>query len=576
MPRPRREWIIDPGSAEADRLQQNAGVPRLVADLLWARSVRTPDAVRRFLSPSFKQVLPPESLPGAVEAGRRLAQAARDGRRIVIYGDYDVDGMTATTILWHCLRLADADVGYYVPDRLEEGYGLNAEALRALADEGAEVIVTVDCGVTAVDEARLARELGVELIITDHHQAGPVLPDALLVHPSVPDESVNAHLSGSGVALKVAWALARELVGQERVSDAFREYLLDATAFAALGLVADVVPLLDENRAITIFGLRHLVQTRNAGLQALIEVAGLAGKRSYDDYDVGFRLAPRLNAIGRLGHAREAIELFTTADTGRAMAIARQLDRLNRERQEMQKQIVAQAEAMVVEHGFHRDNCRGIVLASPEWHPGVVGIVASHLAERFGRPTVLIAAREQIWQGSGRSVPHFPLHEVLQECGNLLVSHGGHAMAAGLRIEPGRLEQFTDAFLAEAANRLTPHDLLPKLRLDACVSLAEMTTELVEWLERLAPHGPGNPRVMLASEPVELVGAPRRMGSGGTHLSFTVREGRVHRRAVAFFRGDRADELADMRTLRLAFEPMINTWNGRRNVELKVSDWQAG
>jgi single-stranded-DNA-specific exonuclease len=518
--------------------------------------------------------LPPDELPNAVEAGARLAIAAKQNRRIVIYGDYDVDGMTATAILWHCLRLAGANVDYYVPSRIDEGYGLNSNALRCLAADGAKLIITVDCGVTAVEQAALARELGVELIITDHHQPGPSLPDALIVHPTVGGPSANPDLSGSGVALKVAWALAQQLIGGERVSPEFRAYLLDATALAALGLVADVVPLTGENRTIASFGLKHLVHTRNVGLNALIEVSGLGGKRSYDDYDVGFRLAPRLNAIGRLGHAKAAVELFTTADDERAREIATELDQWNRERQDVQKQIVAQAEAMVVEQGFHRDSCRGIVMAHEQWHPGVVGIVASRLVERFGRPTVLIASCDGRAQGSGRSVPHFPLHEVLNACDRHLISHGGHAMAAGIRIDPKQIDAFTNAFLAEAANRLTPRDLIPKLRLDGEVGLGEMTTEIVEWLGRLAPHGPGNPRPRFASGVVELAEPPRTMGAGGAHLSFTVREGSAHRRAVAFYRGDDLQRIADQQRLRLAFEPIINEWNGRRSVELKVTDWK--
>jgi len=316
------------------------------------------------------------------------------------------------------------------------------------------------------------------------------------------------------------------------------------------------------------------VHTHNVGLNALIEVSGLSGKRSYDDYDVGFRLAPRLNAIGRLGHAKAAVELFTTADADRAREIATELDQWNRERQDVQKEIVAQAEAMVVEQGFHRDSCRAIVLAHDQWHPGVVGIVASRLVERFGRPTILIASGDGRAQGSGRSVPHFPLHEVLDACDQHLISHGGHAMAAGIRIDPKQIDAFTNAFLAEAANRLTPRDLIPKLKLDDEVSLGEMTTEIVQWLGRLAPHGPGNPRPRFASGVVELVEPPRTMGAGGAHLNFTVRDGNVHRRAVAFYRGGDLQAIADQQRLRIAFEPMINEWNGRRSVELKVVDWQ--
>lgn len=571
-----REWVIARPHPNLHRFARDARLPRLVAQLLLQRGVASPSDVQRFTSPQLNEMLPPDQLPGAADAARRLARAARDGRRIVIYGDYDVDGMTAAAILWHGLKLVGASVDFYVPKRLEEGYGLNGDALRALAANGADVVVTVDCGVTAIEEARLARALGVELIITDHHQPRRELPDALLVHPTALGESPNPDLSGAGVALKVAWALAQEVVGQSRVSPEFREYLLDATALAALGLIADVVPLLGENRAIAAYGLRRLVQTRNVGLNALIRVSGLQNKRAYDDYDVGFRLAPRLNAIGRLGHAAAAVELFTTADAARAETIATELDRLNRERRAMQEAITAEAEAMVVERGFHRDSCRGIVLMHPQWHPGVIGVVASRLVERFGRPTILIAGSNGACQGSGRSVAHFPLHEVLEACSEHLIGYGGHAMAAGLRIEPRRLEAFTDAFLAEAAQRLTPRDLAPRLRCDDEARLAELNLETVAWLRRLGPHGPGNARPLLATGEVELVDRPRTMGNGAAHASFTVREGGVHRRAVAFGCGPRIEELAEARRVRLAFEPYINEWNGTRRVELRVADWQRG
>ncbi|MBU0638957.1 MAG: single-stranded-DNA-specific exonuclease RecJ [Planctomycetes bacterium] len=540
------------------------------------RDVRSAADVRRFLGPEFSELLPPERLPNAVAAGRRLAAAARSGQKIVIYGDYDVDGITATAILWQGLKLAGANVSFYIPSRLDEGYGLNAEALEAIAAEGGEVVVTVDCGITALEEAQRARQLGLELIITDHHQPRETLPAAnLIVHPTIGDDpAANRDLCGAAVALKIAWALAQTICGESRVDSAYRDYLLDATALAALGLVADVVPLTGENRVIASYGLRQLCHTKNIGLQALIEVSGLAGKRKYDDYDVGFRLAPRLNAVGRLGHARLAVELFTRADADRAREIASMLDSQNRQRQSVERAILKQAEELVVEGGFDRDNCHGIVLASPDWHAGVIGIVAARLVERFGRPTVLIALKEGEGQGSGRSVRHFPLHEVLQACERHLVSFGGHAMAVGLRIRADQVAGFTDAFVAEAGRRLTPRDLRPRLELDDEVTLAALTTAVVDLLERMAPFGPGNPRPRLATTPVELVDAPRVVGRDGNHLQFTVRQGRDHRKAIAFGRGEDAVELADHRRLRLAFEPIINEWNGRRSVELKVLDWK--
>lgn len=525
--------------------------------------------------PEFKALLPPDALPGAVDAARRLAAAVRDKRRIVIYGDYDVDGVAATTILWHALQLAGANVTFYIPSRLEEGYGVNVEAVEKIAADGAQLLITVDCGITAVDEARRARQLGLELIITDHHQPRAELPEAdVTVHPTACGACANPDLSGAGVALKIAWAFAQELSGATRVAPQFRDFLLDGTAFAALGLIADVVPLTGENRVIASFGLRHLSRTENPGLRALLEVSKLHEKKTHDDYDVGFLLAPRLNAIGRLGHARLAVELFTRADATRAREIAATLDAENRRRQEVERQITKEAEALVVEKGFNRDSCRGIVLASPAWHPGVIGIAAARLVERFQRPTVLVALEEGQGQGSGRSVRHFPLHEVLQACSQHLVSHGGHAMAAGVRLRADQVEAFTAAFQAEAAQRLTAADMRPKLHLDDEIALDELTAEVVDAIQRLAPFGTDNPRPRLATTTVELVDQPRVVGTNGAHLQFSVRQGNAYRKAIAFGCGPQAAELAEHRRLRVAFEPIINEWNGQRKVELKVIDWK--
>lgn len=569
-----RDWVIAPPATARQDLARQAGVSTLLAQLLLNRKIDSAAEARAFLTPEFRSLLPPERLPGAVEAGARLLAAAREKRRIVIYGDYDVDGVTASAILWHGLRLAGADVDYYVPKRLEEGYGVNTEALRRLAADGARLVITVDCGVTAHEQARVARELGVELIITDHHEPRGGLPEAdLVVHPTARGVSENPHLSGAGVALKVGWALAQAMSEGRQVAPELREYLLDATAFAALGLIADVVPLTGENRIIATYGLRRLRSTPNAGLRALIDVSGLQGKGHYDDYDIGFVLAPRLNAIGRLGHAAAAVELFTRAGAARANEIAQRLDGLNRERQEVERGIVKQAEAMVVERGFDRESCRGIVLASPEWHPGVVGIVASRMVDRFCRPSVLIALEGGQGQGSARSVVHFPLHEALARCGQHLLSHGGHAMAAGVRVEEKRLADFTTAFLSEAAYRLTDADLRPRLRIDDEVALADLTTEVVTPMHRMAPFGVGNARPIFCTGPVDVV-ETRPVGRNGAHLQLRVRQDGAHRKAIAFFAGEMAEQLRDRSRVRLAFEPVLNEWNGRTSVELKVVDWK--
>lgn len=570
-----RDWVIAQRRAEADDLAASAGVSRLVAQLLLNRGVTDAPAARRFLAPQFRSLAAPDDLPNACAAAERLVAAIRDRRRIIIYGDYDVDGVTGTTILHNALRLAGADVDYYIPSRLEEGYGLNGDALERLASEGAKVVVTVDCGVTAIAEAQRARELGLELIITDHHEPRPEAPEALLVHPSAFGRVCgNPNLSGAGVALKVAWALAQTLLGERRVSPEYRDFLVDATAFAALGLIADIVPLTGENRVLASFGLRQLRATQNVGLRALIETAGLSDKARYDEYDIGFVLGPRLNALGRMGHAREAVELFTRATPERATEISRELERRNRERQLVEREIAGEAEALTIERGFHRDSSAAIVLASPRWHAGVIGIVASRLVERFHRPTVLIALENGVGQGSGRSIRHFPLHEALARCNEHLLGHGGHAMAAGVRIREENVSAFTCAFMADASKRLSSADLRPKLHLDDEVELREITLDTTATLDALAPFGMGNSRPRLATAPVELTEPPRRVGRDGAHAQFTVRQHGAYRRAIAFGVGERAEQLADARAVRLAFEPLLDEWMGQQRVKLRVLDWK--
>ncbi len=558
-----------------DELAAAARVAPLLAQVLLNRGAESAGDIHRFLNPDFKELCPPEELPGAVEAGACLAQAIRAGSKVTIYGDYDVDGVTGTAILWHALKLAGGDVSFYIPSRLDEGYGLNREAIDQIKGDGADVLISVDCGITALEEVAHANALGLTVVVTDHHEPRSELPPAdVIVHPTACGVSRNPDLCGAAVALKVVWALARELGGARQVGSEWREFLLDATAFAALGLIADIVPLIGENRIIATFGLRQLKHSQNPGLRALIDVSGLAEKRSYDDYDVGFMLAPRLNAIGRMGHARLAVELFTRAGPEQARQIAETLDAQNRKRQSVERGITKQAEALVTELGFDRDTCRGIVLASADWHAGVVGIVASRLVDRFHRPTVLIALDGEAGQGSGRSIKGFPLHEALSRCAPHLVSFGGHAMAAGVKIEQARIDDFTKAFQAEAAQCLTSKDLRPKLYLDDEVTLAQLDSGVVDALQRLAPFGPGNHRVRLATGVVELAGPPRAVGRNGSHLQFSVRQGQETRKAIAFGRGKDVEWLAEHPRLRVAFEPIINEWNNQRRVELRVIDWK--
>jgi single-stranded-DNA-specific exonuclease len=584
VPRAAKVWHLLPH--ERGAIERLAGALRLspiVAQLLLNRGLAEPDSARRFLGAPLQDLHPPATLPGVTAAAEQLHAAVTHNRRICVYGDYDVDGITGTAILWQVLRLMGATVEYYVPHRLEEGYGLNAETLRQLAAKGNQVIVTVDCGIAALAEADEARQLGIDLIVTDHHEMKEELPNAaVLVHPRLPGSGYPfAGLSGAGVAFKLAWALAQKACGSEKVTPRYRDFLMDSVALAALGLVADVMPLQDENRIFVRHGLRRLLQAPTVGLKALMEVAGLGDKPRLFAEDVAFKLAPRLNAAGRLGWAWQVVELLTTTSAQRALDLARYLEEQNQERQRVERRILSQARELAVEY----EEAAALVLASEEWHPGVIGIVAGRLVEYYARPVLLIALTRPrtmataslIGQGSGRSVPGFALHKALNECGDLLLAHGGHAMAAGFKLPADRVDSFRERFCAGAARRFSSGPPTPRLELDAEVPLSALTVGLLQDIDRLEPYGSANRRPLFLAGGVEVVGEPSRIGRGELHLAFKVRQERTTLRAIAFGMSERVEELmsAGGRCC-LAFTPRLNEWNGRRNVEMEVVDWQPG
>jgi len=503
----------------------------------------------------------------------------REGRQIVIYGDYDADGMTATAILLGCLEALDAQPRWYVPNRFEEGYGLNGEALARLAAEGAGLIVTVDCGIASVTEADRARELGLELVITDHHAFGESLPAAdVLVHPRLPGTSYPfGELCGAGVAFKLAWAIATRASGSKQVSPRLREMLLRGVGLATLGTVADVVPLLDENRIIVRRGLECLRQRGGPGLTTLLKLAGLADKSALDAEDVAFRLAPRLNAAGRFGEAAKGIELLTATDPARAATLATYVHELNARRETEERSIVLAATKQAVER-FDPERDAALVLADRGWNAGIVGIVAGRLAERFHRPVVVIAQGAYeglVASGSARSVPGFDVHAALAACRSLLVTCGGHAAAAGLRIDEPRIEAFRQAFVAEVAARMPESLRRAQLTLDGETTLAGLSLEAVERIEQLAPFGQGNRRPVLCASGVTLAEPPRAIGGGGRHLSMRLLQHGATIRGVAFGGAEWLPHLpVPGEPFHVAFKPKINEFRGRRTAEMELVDWR--
>lgn len=574
---PKRWQLLPADPEQAQALAEAAGISPILAQLLLHRGVRSAEAARRFISAALSDLHDPAELPGVQEAAQRLYAAVQAGKRIYIYGDYDVDGITAVTLLWRCLRLAGAQVDYYVPDRFEEGYGLNSDALRKLKQLGAQTIVTVDCGISAVAEAALARELGLELIITDHHELKAELPPAdVIVHPRLPPATYPfPHLCGAGVAFKVAWALGQQFSQARKVSESFRQFLLEAVALVALGTVADVVPLWGENRVFVRHGLRSLQAQPPVGLRALLAAAKLDQGQTLDAEHIGFNLAPRLNAAGRLGSARLAIELLATQTPQRAEDLARYLNAQNEQRQTVERRILNAAKDQIAALG-ELDDQPALVLADSQWHAGVIGIVAGRLVERYARPVLLVATREEPSQGSGRSVEGFPLHEALAACSQHLLSHGGHALAAGFKLRPGAFESFRADFQAYARRRLQHSPRQHTLRIDAEIPLAAVTGSLLKIIDLLEPYGQGNPRPRFLASGLRLVGTPRKVGGGERHLTFQVtQEGGRPVRAVAFGMGDRFDELlAGGGACSLVFTPRLNQWNGISRIDLHVIDFQ--
>ena len=575
-----KRWRIHPHDPDRiARLERAAGIPPLVAQLLICRGISDPQSARQFLDPKLSALRDPEMLPGCRQAARLIHEAVAAGKRIFVYGDYDVDGVTGTAILCQCLKMLGAEAGYYIPSRLDEGYGLNEEAIRTLAARKAELIVTVDCGIGSVAEAALARQSGLELIVTDHHEPGPALPEAAaIVHPRLPGEEYPfAGLSGSGVAFKLAWAVCQQASGARRVGQRMKEFLLQAVGLAALGTIADVVPLVDENRILVCHGLVSLRQRPTLGLATLMRMVELDTKPELDAEDVAFTLAPRINAAGRLGQAQLAVELLVTDRQDRAEELARYVDQLNASRQTLQRSIYLAA-GKQVKADFNPVDDAALVLADRGWHAGVIGIVAGRLAEKHHRPVVLIS-----WDpmgvkpgvGSARSVPGFNLYAALEACSHHLLGHGGHAAAAGLRIEEDKLDAFRADFCEHAAAEMTEQERTAEVRIDAEAPLSAFTLQTVGQIQRLSPFGHGNMRPLMCASGVRLAGPPKAMGSGGHHLSMMLTQHDVRLRAVAFGGGEWAGDIEAVGgPLDVAFRPVINTFRGRRNVELHLVDWR--
>jgi single-stranded-DNA-specific exonuclease len=538
--------------AEAHALASELDLSHPVAVTLVRRGYRTPEQARAFLAAD--ELHPPSAFSSMAAVVERVRATIEAGGRITVHGDFDVDGVCATALMVSTLRGLGAECDWFIPSRIDDGYGVSAENVRRLVERGTALLLTVDCGITSVEEVRLAKELGMEVVITDHHQQAAELPDCLILHPQVSEYPFEA-LCGTAVAWKLSCALGEESPPSLAADD------LDLVALAT---VADVVPLVGENRALVRKGLAEIRRAQRPGIRALLEAARCEPER-VDESDLGFRLAPRINAAGRLYRADAGVELFLTEDSERAEAIATELSRANSERRATEREVDAAAEAARRELPEELREAHGFVVAGEDWHPGVVGIVASRLVERHGRPVVVISLDEDgSGRGSGRSIPGFDLLAALETCAEHLEGFGGHRAAAGLQIKAENVEAFQHAFAAHANEVLSPEDLVRTEKVDAIVGGVGLGLELAEELKQLAPFGMGNPGIRLLV-PSARVSDVRTMGEG-KHARFSLHSGSHRALGVAFGRASLGVE--DEGLLDASVRLELNHWNG--SVEPRV------
>ena len=537
-PRPAARWLepVPQSPDVVSALCAATGLPERVCTLLATRGYTEPEAAKAFLRPRLEQLHAPGLMTGMATAVDRLSRAIAAQEVILVHGDYDVDGICSTTILVRAIRLLGGTAEPFIPHRLSDGYDLTEAGVNAARAIGARVVVTADCGTSALGPVGTLTREGVDVIVTDHHLPGGPLPDCLAVlNPRAPGCSYpDKDLCAAGVSFK----LVQSLLAAHRASANIALHMLDLVALAT---VADVAPLRGENRVLVRLGLKLLGETRTPGLRALVQAAGLEGKPMTAGR-VGFILAPRLNAAGRLGHALRGVELMLADDAGTANGIARELEELNRARQALDKQTLDEARGRALE--LDLDKTFGVVLAAEGWHPGVIGIVASRLVDELCRPVILISLEGGIGKGSGRSISAFDLHAGLSACRDLMLRFGGHRVAAGLTIESSRIGELAERFNAVARERLRPEDLVPDLRLDAQLALGDASEELEGLLRHFEPFGVGNPAPVLASTGVRLLSAPRTVGQNGLKVRLGVDGGSASIDGIWWGGAERAREFA--------------------------------
>lgn len=564
------KWVFNCDYDEEDvtKIARDLAVPPVLGKILLNRQIDSFEKARIYFRPDLENLYDPFLMKDMNQAVDRLYHALHAGEKILVYGDYDVDGVSGASLLYLVLsRLVGSKVSYYIPDRMTEGYGLSEGSIREAAQREVALIVTVDCGITAVDEIRLAGELGMHTVVCDHHQPGEEMPPAVAVcDPKRPDCSYPfKELAGVGVGFKLLQGLYQKLDLPQAELDGYLDLV-------AIGSCADIVPLTDENRILVRHGLDKINYNPRFGVKALLETSGV-GHREITVGSIVFVLAPRINAVGRLGDARRAVQLFTAQSLQKARTFARELEKENRQRRNIDETTYKEAEE-IVETKLDSQNDEAFVLFKRDWHPGVIGIVASRIIEKYYRPTIMISVMDGIGKGSARSIANFNIYQAIRECSHLLSGFGGHKYAAGLTIDEANIPEFVDCFKAAASRQLQPDDLIPCIRVDSEVELGEFTPRFIRLLKLLGPFGPLNMRPVFVSRNLQIAGEPTIVGNN--HLRLRVEQNGARIDAIGFNMGDFMNLLNNgEKTIDCAYIVEENKWNGKVQLQLRLKDIRA-
>ena len=555
-----KKWqIFQANKEEVEKLQKNFNINKLLATILVNRGITEKNQIEKFLNPKRSDFYNPYGMPDMEKAVDRIIKAIENKEKIMIYGDYDVDGITSVTVLKSFLLERGANVTEYIPNRLEEGYGLNKKAIEYIASQKNQLMITVDCGISGIDEVAYATKLGIETIVTDHHEPGSELPKALAVVDAKRKDNTYPcrNLAGVGVVFKLIQAISMKIGLEEKE---FLKYL----DIVCVGTISDIVPLTDENRVIVKLGLKLIEQTRNLGLRSILQIAGYS---KIDSSTISFGVAPRINACGRMGHQEEALKLFLSKDIKEVNELTQKLNDYNKLRQDTEKSIYTDAVEQIEKNGLANKNT--IVLMGKGWHHGVIGIVSSKITELYFKPSILLCEEDDIGKGSGRSIPGFDLYEALTECKDFIDRFGGHSMAVGINIKKDKFEEFKEKF-EQIAKEKHADEIIPILNIDAQISLDDISKEMVESLKELEPYGEANKMPLFAFKNLKIDSI--RALSGGKHLKLTVKDNKNMVNAIGFNLGELANDYRIGDRIDLVGNLEINSFNGVDNIQINVKD----